>query len=330
MTASRCSSTAFTPLEGIVLSIGEMSSSSPPTTPTRDSDEETLLSQPPPQPSKKQRPSKRRTNDNGDVKKKKPGPTDQSTTNETLQRLRRLADGIRRLPADLLTTVKRYTPLRDLKPGSVFVTREFKQGQNSFGPVVFADVELEDGRQTLIIAQRFVTEEMLTEKNKFRVMVYMGMCADKKKSDQSYHVLRQYGCVHDEEAKASEEARHLRSMTTEELRRTFETKSLKEFPVNTVFVYDSPRMVTFAMNRGEERNAACVRYERRLENGEMESGEVFIPSRYQTILNRHSSGLMVYRGVKPLKGDEAKSYYDLVFPSTQTTDAERSLKDAVA
>ena len=84
----------------------------------------------------------------------------------------------------------------------------------------------------------------------------------------------------------------------------------------------------FAMNNGEERNAVCVRYKRQLKNGEMERGKVLIPVRYQITLNRHSNRLIVYRGVKTLRSDESKSYYDLVLPST-VSERRHRLKERI-
>ena len=304
-----------------------MSSSSPPHSPTRDDDTEPPAAQ---RPAKRHRSSKKKTSNSSDEEAKRrlfTESTPEAKAPSAFERYRGLARAIRRLPADDLMTIQRFTPLKELKVGSVIVSQKFEEKPSAFGRMIVVHGESDNNQKStsVIIPERFVTQEMLTEKGKYRVLVYLGMSASKKNPSHSCHLLYQHGVTHAIEAHARVEASLLRSFDLENLKRQFETRSLKEFSPNTVFVYSSVRHAKITTSRGEE-TALVVHFERELESGGTETGEVFIPARYADTLEHHPEGVLLYRGVKPHKSDPSKSYFDVCFPSTETDDVEKALR----
>jgi hypothetical protein len=240
----------------------------------------------------------------------------------TMSKLMAVSEKLRRLPAEDLKTINAWTMLADVPVGEVLEVERCDTIETSFGPMALLDCITSEGKKRVGAPERYDEKKLYP-----CIMVYLGKgetpaAKDQGKSRQ-YHCLRRTGGLDDYGTRDNmhKRAEEWRAMSIGELREALEIKSLKHFLAGTVFVYSSPRVQAFD---GKETGntsttiAHIVNFSTQLD-GKSVTGEVFVPSRYASQLEREPQGIMVFRGTATAKGS-GREFFDLQFLSQR--DAE--------
>jgi hypothetical protein len=240
----------------------------------------------------------------------------------TLERLIATGEKLRRLPVNQLKTLNAWTMLSDVVAGEVFEVEKCTTTDTTFGPMALLECHTGEGKKQICAPERYADSSLYPS-----LMVYLGKCEStgrgNAKPGQRYHCLRQCGRLEDYGGREEmrKKARELRAMTVDELRAAVEVRSLRDFAAGTVFVYSSPRLqsVGFRGSGNSESTDAWVVNFSTQRGEEMVVGEVFVPERYSSRLEREPRGIMVFRGVEVAKMS-GREFYNLEFLSQ--TEAE--------
>jgi hypothetical protein len=228
-----------------------------------------------------------------------------------------VGDKLRRLPVEELLTLNSWTGLGNLAVGEVLEVEMCDTTDTSFGLMALLDCcSKKLGKKKVCAPERYADPALYP-----CLMVYLGK-SDSEKADgepsRQFHCLRRYGGLDDYGSREAmhKRAEQLRALTVDQLRDVVEVKSVKQFQRGTVFVYSLPRVQTVYTKEGNKRcptKVWVVSFSTR-QDGELVTGEIFVPDRYSSRLEKERQGIMVYRGIGVAKGS-GRDFYDLEFLS---------------
>jgi hypothetical protein len=245
----------------------------------------------------------------------------QRMTEETaMSRLVATCDKLRRLPLEELKAVNAWTMLADVPVGEVLEVDHCDTIETSFGPMALLSCMTSEGKKKIGAPERYDDKKMYP-----CLMVYLGKGETAKDNGKvkQFHCLRRCGGLddfggHDGMHKRAEE---YRAMSVSELHESLEIKSFKNFTPGTVFVYSSPRAQAFDSKETGSVSTTIVHivnFSTKV-NDKPLAGEVFVPNRYASQLERESKGIMIFRGVSLAKAS-GREYFDIEFLSQKEAD----------